>query len=49
VRPADDRLSARRFRRASLSWPHASGERRQQLKWLACGAAITVCVGSETR
>src|SRR5260370_34278361 len=28
-----------------LSWRRASGESRQQLKWLACGAAITVCVG----
>jgi hypothetical protein len=28
-----------------LSWRRATGERRQQLKWLACGAAITLCVG----
>jgi len=28
-----------------LSWRRARGERRQQLKWLACGAAITLCVG----
>ena len=28
-----------------LSWRQATGERRQQLKWLACGAAITLCVG----
>jgi hypothetical protein len=28
-----------------LSWRRAAGERRQQLKWLACGAAITLCVG----
>src|SRR5260370_34480698 len=28
-----------------LSWRRASGESRQQLKWMACGAAITVCVG----
>jgi hypothetical protein len=28
-----------------LSWRKATGERRQQLKWLACGAAITLCVG----
>ena len=28
-----------------LAWRRASGERRQQLKWLACGAAITLCVG----
>ena len=28
-----------------LSWRRASGEHRQQLKWLACGAAITVCLG----
>jgi hypothetical protein len=27
------------------SWRHATGERRPQLKWLACGAAITVCAG----
>ena len=28
--------------RQVLSWRAASGERRQQLKWLACGGAITV-------
>jgi hypothetical protein len=28
-----------------LSWRQATGERRQQLKWLACGATITLCVG----
>jgi hypothetical protein len=28
-----------------LSWRRAAGEHRQQLKWLACGAAITVCAG----
>ena len=28
-----------------LSWHRATGERRQQLKWLACGAAVTLCVG----
>jgi hypothetical protein len=28
-----------------LGWRRAAGERRQQLKWLACGAAITLCVG----
>ncbi len=28
-----------------LSWRRATGERRQQLKWLACGAAITLCLG----
>jgi hypothetical protein len=28
-----------------LSWRQATGERHQQLKWLACGAAITVCAG----
>ena len=28
-----------------LSWRRADGDRRQQLKWLACGAAITLCVG----
>ena len=25
-----------------LSWRHAAGEHRQQLKWLACGAAVAV-------
>src|ERR1700691_2966169 len=25
-----------------LSWRRSSGERRQQLKWLACGAIITI-------
>ena len=28
-----------------LSWRRATGDRRQQLKWLACGAAITLCLG----
>jgi len=28
-----------------LSWYRSTGERRQQLKWLACGAAITVVAG----
>jgi hypothetical protein len=28
-----------------LSWRQATGERRQQLKWLASGAIITLCVG----
>jgi hypothetical protein len=28
--------------RQVLSWRTATGERRQQLKWLACGAAITL-------
>jgi hypothetical protein len=28
-----------------LSWRRASGERRQQLKWLATGAAVTLGVG----
>ena len=28
-----------------LSWRRASGEQRQQLKWLACGAAVTFCLG----
>jgi hypothetical protein len=28
-----------------LGWRRAMGERRQQLKWLACGAAITLFVG----
>jgi hypothetical protein len=28
-----------------LSWRRAAGERRQQLKWLACGAAVTLCAG----
>jgi hypothetical protein len=28
-----------------LSWRRASGEHRQQLKWLACGAAAALCLG----
>jgi len=28
--------------RQVLSWRRSSGERRQQLKWLASGAAVTV-------
>jgi hypothetical protein len=28
-----------------LSWRRADGDRRQQLKWLACGAVVTLCVG----
>jgi hypothetical protein len=28
-----------------LSWRRASGEHRQQLKWLACGAAVTLGLG----
>jgi hypothetical protein len=28
-----------------LSWRRASGEQRQQLKWLACGAAVTLLLG----
>ena len=28
-----------------LSWRQATGERRQQLKWLAAGAAVTVGIG----
>ena len=28
-----------------LSWRRSTGERRQQLKWLACGAAITLVAG----
>ena len=28
--------------RQVLSWRHSSGERRQQLKWLACGAGIAI-------
>jgi hypothetical protein len=28
-----------------LRWRRASGEHRQQLKWLASGAAVTVCLG----
>ena len=28
-----------------LSWRRADGERRQQLKWLACGGAVTLGVG----
>jgi predicted permease len=26
----------------ALSWRHATGDRRQQLKWLASGAAVTI-------
>jgi hypothetical protein len=29
----------------ALSWRRASGEHRQQLKWLACGAVVTLCLG----
>jgi hypothetical protein len=29
--------------RQALSWRHARGEQRQQLKWLASGAAATAC------
>jgi hypothetical protein len=29
--------------RQALSWRRSTGERRQQLKWLASGAAVTVC------
>ena len=28
-----------------LSWRGASGDRLQQLKWLVCGAAISLCLG----
>jgi MFS family permease len=28
-----------------LSWRSSGGERRQQLKWLACGAAVTLGIG----
>jgi hypothetical protein len=28
-----------------LSWRRATGERRQQLKWLACGAIVALCLG----
>ena len=28
-----------------LSWRRASGDRLQQLKWLVCGAAISLCLG----
>jgi hypothetical protein len=28
-----------------LSWRRATGEQRQQLKWLACGAAVTLSAG----
>jgi hypothetical protein len=28
-----------------VSWRRSAGERRQQLKWLACGAAVTLGVG----
>jgi hypothetical protein len=31
--------------RQVLSWRQAAGERRQQLKWLACGAGITLVLG----
>jgi hypothetical protein len=38
-------LSLAFIARQALSWRHAAGERRQQLKWLASGATITVvCV-----
>jgi hypothetical protein len=30
--------------RQVLSWRRAAGERRQQLKWLACGAALTLAL-----
>jgi hypothetical protein len=32
--------------RQVLSWRHASSERRQQLKWLASGAAVTLVCGA---
>jgi hypothetical protein len=28
-----------------LSWLRATGEHRQQLKWLGCGAVVTLCLG----
>ena len=31
--------------RQVLSWRHATGERRQQLKWLASGTVVTIGVG----
>jgi hypothetical protein len=31
--------------RQFLSWRRSDGERRQQLKWLACGAAVTLGIG----
>jgi hypothetical protein len=31
--------------RQVLSWRRATGERRQQLKWLACGAVVALCLG----
>jgi hypothetical protein len=38
-------LSVAFIARQALSWRRASGERRQQLKWLASGAAVTlVCL-----
>jgi hypothetical protein len=38
-------LSLAFIARQALSWRRASGERRQQLKWLASGAAVTlVCL-----
>ena len=35
-------LSLAFIARQALSWRHATGERRQQLKWLASGAALSI-------
>jgi hypothetical protein len=35
-------LSLAFIARQALSWRHANGERRQQLKWLASGAAVSI-------
>jgi hypothetical protein len=35
-------LSLAFIARQALSWRRTAGERRQQLKWLASGAAVTV-------
>jgi len=35
-------LSMAFIARQALSWRRASGERRQQLKWLASGAAVSI-------
>ena len=35
-------LSLAFIARQALSWRHATGERRQQLKWLASGAAVSI-------
>ena len=35
-------LSLAFIARQALSWRRSSGDRRQQLKWLASGAAVTI-------